>query len=541
MEGQGKAIIELWRMFLRQFWTIAIISAVGFVMTAIVAFILPPIYESQARILVESQQIPDELARSTVTSGAAERLQLIQQRLMTRENLLNVITEQGLFENRRDLTLSDKINELRDATSIRPIALTRAVRARADRQISAFVLSVRFEDPQKASVIANEFVSTILNQNARARSQRASETLKYFVEEQDRLSNSLTDVENRIMTYKRENENALPDSLDYRRTELTRLADSEFKLDQRILELEEDRSALEIQLNQLLDAPETVPTAQLSAEEQGLRRLELILAQKRAVYAESHREIRALKAQISALSATLPTGDTDSETAAADARGVALAAAIAKVQKQIELLDNQIELVVDQKTAMADRRESLEKSILQTPDIEMRLNALNREYEDLQEQYDVSVRKRAQAETGEKLEINQQAERFEVIENALVPERPVAPDRRRILMLGSVVSLAIAGGVAFLFELLNPAMRTAAAMERALDLRPVATIPYIRTRRERRIGRLRIVVLAAIVLIGTPLALFMVDTYYLPLQLLAERFIEQAGLREVVRIIESQF
>ena len=42
---------------------------------------LPPIYRSEARILVESQQIPSELVRSTVTALADERIQVIKQRI----------------------------------------------------------------------------------------------------------------------------------------------------------------------------------------------------------------------------------------------------------------------------------------------------------------------------------------------------------------------------------------------------------------------------------------------------------------------------
>src|SRR4051794_13075992 len=70
-----------------------------FVLTAgfIVTMMLPPIFRSEAKILVESQQIPTDLVRPTVTAGAKERIQIIEQRVMTRENLLAIVEKFQLF------------------------------------------------------------------------------------------------------------------------------------------------------------------------------------------------------------------------------------------------------------------------------------------------------------------------------------------------------------------------------------------------------------------------------------------------------------
>jgi len=58
---------------------------------------LPPVYEASAKILVESQLIPIDLAQPTVTANALERVQAIEQRLMTRDNLLDIVRKFDLF------------------------------------------------------------------------------------------------------------------------------------------------------------------------------------------------------------------------------------------------------------------------------------------------------------------------------------------------------------------------------------------------------------------------------------------------------------
>ena len=53
------------------------------IISAVVAFALPAVYESEATILIEQQEIPEDLVRSTVTSYADQRVQVISQRVMS--------------------------------------------------------------------------------------------------------------------------------------------------------------------------------------------------------------------------------------------------------------------------------------------------------------------------------------------------------------------------------------------------------------------------------------------------------------------------
>src|SRR3982074_3095190 len=68
-----------------------------------IARLLPAVYFSEGKILVESQQIPTELVRPTVTSGAQERIQVIEQRTMYRDNLVSIADKFQLFPDKRKL------------------------------------------------------------------------------------------------------------------------------------------------------------------------------------------------------------------------------------------------------------------------------------------------------------------------------------------------------------------------------------------------------------------------------------------------------
>ena len=70
-------------VFLSFFITITVISIV-------IAIILPPTYRSQAKVLVERQQIPSELVTTTVTGYVEERIETLSQRVLTNERLKSI-------------------------------------------------------------------------------------------------------------------------------------------------------------------------------------------------------------------------------------------------------------------------------------------------------------------------------------------------------------------------------------------------------------------------------------------------------------------
>ena len=87
VKGLGDYLNILWR---RKYWVIipAVVLAIA---TVVVVFSLPATYKSQGTILIESQEIPNDLVRSTVTSYADKRIEVIKQRLMTTSRVMDMV------------------------------------------------------------------------------------------------------------------------------------------------------------------------------------------------------------------------------------------------------------------------------------------------------------------------------------------------------------------------------------------------------------------------------------------------------------------
>ena len=109
---------------------------------------------------------------------------------------------------------------------------------------------------------------------------------------------------------------------------------------------------------------------------------------------------------------------------------------------------------------------------------------------------------------GQMMENSSQTESFLVLETALIPEHPIAPNRRKIVLAGTMLSAIIGLGLVLLLELRNPVIRTASQMERQLGLPPVVSIPNIEKTRFFNLGkRTKIGIMVCGVLVLLALAL----------------------------------
>jgi uncharacterized protein involved in exopolysaccharide biosynthesis len=516
--------------FRRRAWILVLTLLIGTPLAVGTAYLLPPVYLSTASILVESQQIPTELARSTVTTNTADRLELIKRRLMTREHLLEIIERLDLYADRPNMTPMAKVEKLRASTLIESQgAPSSGNRRRGPVTVSTFTIAVEANRGEEAAKIANEFVTMIIQRNQQSRNASASETNDFFKQEVERLVGDLLAIEGQISAYKRENEAAQPDSLEFRRTELTELDVRMFEREQRKFGLEEMKRGLE---QTLITGEGVSGNRRLTEDERELRTLLQAYAQKSAVYAESHPTMRALNARIEALrQANNATTDGDGGTSLRES----------EIAQQIRVIETQLAQLAKQRVVDEARKAALDTSIVKTPEVEMALNVLYRRHSELQVQYEQLVLKQAMAETGEKLETGGQAERFEIIEQAQVPQAPVAPRRTLIAAGGIFGSFALGIALVVLAEMMNNAIRTPRDLERQLDLRPVVTIPYIRTAAEihRRRHSLAGAMLALLVIV--PGGVYALDKFYEPLPLLAERLLNSTGIDEVLRLIERLF
>ena len=477
---------------------------------------LPTTYQTQARLLVQGPQIDQSLASSTVTTSASEEITILRQQLLTRANLIEIANDFRVFGRGSNMTPDEIVATMREATNIRSQGSTR----RSGPQPTLVTISFTARDARITADVVNEYVTRLTNASVTNRTSRAEDTLDFFEQEVNRLSNELDLRSAKISQFQGQNAGALPDNQNYR-------LGRQSLLQERVSSVVRERDGLIEQRARVIQVFEATGTvggraqANLSPEERELQKLQAELDNALTVYSDANPRVVALKARIGRLQQQV--GSSIDPNAQAESNNALLNLTLAEIDSRIEGLNTEIGDIESE----LDR---LEEQISQTPLNAIALQSLQRDYENVRAQYDGAVARLSQASVGERIELTARGQRIALIEPASVPNSPASPNRPLIAASGAAIGLGLAGALFVLLELLNRSVRRPAEIIKGLGITPLATVPYIESKSRRFLRRMARVAAMLVVLIGVPAALWAVDQYYLPLDLLAERILDRVGL-----------
>ena len=193
-----------------------LLATTGLILTIslCVAFLLPPRYQSTAIIQIEQQEVPQDLVRSTITSFADQRVQMIGQRIKSAGNLERIITKFNLYEKElKQHGLEKVLLEMRDAIGLSMISAD-VMDPRSGRPIQAniaFKLAYDNNNPELAKKVAAELVELYLSENRKNRARLAAETANFLADESDKLQLKIKQLGEQLADFKEENVGLLPE------------------------------------------------------------------------------------------------------------------------------------------------------------------------------------------------------------------------------------------------------------------------------------------------------------------------------------------
>ena len=504
--------LALVRRHMGQILTVA--TALAAIVTT-VAIALPPIFRSSATILVQEQEIPPDLVRSTVTSFADERIQVISQQVMTRAVLLQLVDKYGLYEKYRKRGMTEELLERMH----RDIKLSTVDASVSDRRSGqrvnatiAFRISYDAPDPDRAQKVVADLVSLYLDENVKARQQSVAQTTAFLAEEADRLAKQIQEIETNLAAFKRRYADRLPDSAAVN-MQLSDRVNSELLRVERDTSMLQDRKLyLEGQL--ALIKPNTpLPNAageQVLTPEDRLRALQAQYATSSAKYGADHPDIRRLQREIAALKAEVGTstgGETGQSKQGTRHSGVEANQrpdnpAYIALASQLENTKRELLNLSGLKEDLRAKQRAYDARLLQIPEIEREYRDLTRDYENAQTRYREVKAKQMQAEVAMELEKDLKAERFTLSEPATRPKTPVSPNRVGIIFGGLVASLGGGLGLAWLRDLFDRSVKGPWELARFASVPILTPIPYIETAGERRRNRRRAWILGCLVVLA---------------------------------------
>ncbi|OUS12818.1 hypothetical protein A9Q89_04800 [Gammaproteobacteria bacterium 53_120_T64] len=581
-EEQARSAGDYWAILKRRCVHIIVPAVIVFLVGIVIAMTTPAMYRSEATILIEEQEIPRDLVRSTVTSFAAQQIQMITQRVMTVDHIEEIVTKFGLYEQnqaesrlpRTELAalFRKQVNlDLVSADIIDPRS------GRATEATIAFTLSFDDRSPSTTQKVTNELVTLYLNTNLKARADRAAGASGFLAAQSESLNSELLILESRLAEFKALNKSALPELHQFNLSIVERTEREVSDVNLRLQVLKKQQIRLSAELAQLSpSAPIVLSTGEtVLSDVDRLKAMQSEYRAKSALYKSSHPDIKRLKREISALQSVLG-GNPNTDTLQQQVRQQRdvlqqlkdgytidhpqvqsaklvlqdLEAQLAGQENIIQytdtavadnpayvFLDTQLKSSAAESSSLRLRSAELKQKLsdyeglLQRgPVVEQEYKGILREYNTAQAKYQELRLKQREAEVAQNLEQERKGERFTLIEPPNLPLSPESPNRLAIIMLAFILAGAAGMGSAVLFELMDKGIYGAQQLQKLSAVPLLVVVPYLdNSEDDQRRKRQRLGLLSGALVVGLA-SLFFIHFMIKPLDILWFLLINRMGL-----------
>jgi len=491
-------VLEVWH---RRKWIGLLASSAVLAGAISVAMSLPNLYRATTTVLVERQQVSEAFVRPSVTAELETRIQTIRQQVMSRERLAEVITGLDLYPDLRGVVPMDAlVGRVRNEVEL---DLRGTPQSSGRYATIAFAVSYSGRDPETVARVANTLAALYVEENTASRERQAALTAEFLKGQLADVKRDLDEQEQRMNQFTLRYAGELQQQVEVNLAALERL-NTQLRLNAEYqIRAIERREQVE---RQLAEAESGAPaTSQADTPGAQLQRLNQQLAQLRRRFSEEYPDVIRLKAEIAALERqmTAESGTDRPRTNPDDADST-----LRLARQTLGNVDRELESLKQEEGFLRRAIAEYEGRIENAPKRQVELQQLSRDYDLTNERYQTLLKRYEEAQLAEHLERGQDVEQFRVLDAAIPPTRPVAPNRLWLLVMGLIASVACGIGAIVAAEKLDTTFHDVDDLRAFANLPTLATIRLIPTtgsaRRQRR--RVALTALAAIVAFGVIVA-----------------------------------
>jgi tyrosine-protein kinase Etk/Wzc len=236
--GPIQSFDDLVSLLQRRFWVILLVGILGSVIGVISAINRPDVFESAAVIQVELPTVTEAGQAVATPVNALQLLQVIEQRLTTRDNILALIDRHGLFDDAPATSLEDRVAAMRGAIRFQSVSTA------TGGGLSAIIIVAQAGKADDAAAVANDLAQSVLDMGAADKRATADATFSFFKEEEARIWSELTSLEQQIAQYREANQDSLPAARENRRDEAIQLEAALREIDQELAGLQDEDSRI---------------------------------------------------------------------------------------------------------------------------------------------------------------------------------------------------------------------------------------------------------------------------------------------------------
>jgi uncharacterized protein involved in exopolysaccharide biosynthesis len=429
------------------------VFAVCVLSATVAAFALPTLYRSSATLLIESQQLPNEVAQAPGAGAIEQRIAKIREKVLSRGDLIALIEQFDLYSSeRRSKPLSKIIDKMKKATTVGALQgdIGDATGGGQQSNVIALDMSFDYPDPVKAQEVLQSYVSSFLKMDSDVVEDQATLTVRFLEDQAQKLQNQIQQVESQITTLKAQNGAALVQS------GVPAMLDTG-SYSAQIIDLQNQNRQLMVQRQRS------------GSRDTKLADAEAALAAAQAVYSDTHPDVVAARERVKALRA-VPQVDTG--------EGAAIDAQIRANNEAISTLRGQRDAAVSRANAVTAGQARAPAILEQAAQLEDRANGLRDQYKDV-------AANLMKAQNSARMAGEQRAERLSLVEPASLPDHPNWPNRPLMVAAGTIAGLFLGLLAVLLMELLKGPVRSPVQIE-GLGLPVIGIVPIFDKPRPKR-------------------------------------------------------
>ena len=547
---EAMSLLDYWHILKRRRFLFVGPAIIVFALVGSYVFSLPKIYKSQATILIEDQEIPEDIVGATIRNYASEQIQLVSQRLFTVHNIVDLVDKLHIYDqtDEKGNSVPDAVLASRFREDMKLDLVSADVinsRGQSVEAAVAFTLSFSSRSPGTAQRVTEELVSMFLNENQRSSAMKTKEVSAVLTSAIEKANQELLRTASELADFKAKNEGALPELYELNLGAIDRNQQQLSDVNRRIQELQQRKLQLGSELASLSpSAPLTLPSGEtVVGDRDRLRALEAEYRSKSTIYQPGHPDLVRLKREIESLRATV--GDQQTypvleeqlrqerdklaklrERYSEDYPDIKQSeATIAKLEKQLsdtqpgstsdsEAADNPAYILIKTQLRstnlelqnLTEKRIELQKKVAdyealikESPRVEMQYDVLSRAHENARAKYSDLQAKLRTAQVAANMEQEITGQRFRQIEPPMLPIQPEDQNQRAILFLGIFLALGAGAGAVVLAEFMDSSIRSARSLTNIVGAPPLSVIPYLDTTADLARSRsLKVLILAGL-------------------------------------------
>lgn len=477
VEFRQRAAGEYVQMIKRRKWQIVLPTIAVFLAVFWVVRELPNFYLSTTFLSLTPPTISEKVAPSLTDEDLSQRLQSINQSVLSRSSLEPMIEKYKLYESEREsgMPLERVVDRMRNNVTVLP--------EKADNEkVVGFRISFRDRSPESARAVTAELAAKYVTaQNVE--STLSAETTREFINNQMAQAKSNLDaLEKQRLDIMMQNVETLPESSQGLIAQLEGLRQREGTIskDKETLITEKGRVQDSIRaLNSQMRLIENFGEKETQQAVEQASRIEDTpaygqLVQKRAEYSAKlenlnkkyrgkHPEIVQTQTEINKINEELEklSANTDQRVKQANQAGSRKAELQRKnLEIDKERAENQIGQIEQQlQVKDGDLRQntiqiaSLESKINSIPNVKVALESVSNQYQSAKSAYDELLKKYNNAQQQVVVETNAQGETIRVVDPANLPQTPENASKKPLFIgLGALIGLLIGLLLAAVFE-----------------------------------------------------------------------------------------